>query len=106
MASGSADQQRSEQIASSIHTYSYEAFEVAKLFVAGDDPEPLKRRARDLEARLPEVAARVREVDDAYKPDLNQVLSEASLDLDYVLAGGGRPSSLRLAHVIAEQAAQ
>ena len=96
---------RSEEIASTIHAFSYEAFDIAKSFVAGSDPQPLKQRAGDLKARLPEFAALIPEAKEAYRADLNRVLSETRLDLEYVLAGGGRPSSIRLAHVIREQTA-
>ncbi len=51
-------------------------------------------------ARTP---GQMQDADEAYRADLNNVLSEAHLDLEYVLGGGGRPSSLRLAHVIREQ---
>lgn len=94
---------RNKEIVSSIHVFSNEAFDVAKSFVAGSDPEPLKEKAADLKAKLPEFAALIPEAKEAYRADLNRSLSEARLDLDYVMAGGGRPSSMRLAHVIREQ---
>ncbi len=94
-----------EEIVSSIHAFSYEAFDLAKAFVAGSEPEPLKQKASDLKTRVPKFAAKMREAEEAYRPDLNRVLSEARLDLDYVLGGGGRPSSIRLGHVMREQAA-
>ena len=92
-----------EAIVSSIHAFSLEAFNLAKLVVSGADTESLKQQARDLKERLPEIAAQMRDADEEYRADLNSVLSEARLDLEYVLAGGGRPSSMRLAHVIREQ---
>ena len=95
---------RTEEIVRSIHLFSIEAFNLAKLFVAGSDPEPLAEQAKALGERLPTVAAQMQDADEEYRPDLNRVLSEANLDLEYVLGGGGRPSSLRLGHVIMEQA--
>ena len=94
---------RTEEIVSSIHAFSLEAFNLAKLFVSGFDPASLKEQVEQLKERLPAVASQMNGADEAYRPDLNNVLSEARLDLDYVLAGGGRPSSMRLAHVIREQ---
>jgi len=93
-----------EEIVKSIHLFSNEAFAVAKSLVAGDTSESLKQRASDLKTQLPKFAARMQEADQVYRADLNRVLSEARLDLDYVLAGGGRPSSIRLSHVIRESA--
>jgi hypothetical protein len=94
-----------EEIVAAVHTFSNEAFTVAKSFVAGSDAGPLKQKAGDLKTQLPKFAARMQEADQAYRADLNRVLSEAHLDLEYVLAGGGRPSSIRLSHVICEQSA-
>ena len=100
---GEAAPGRDQEISLYVHTYSQEAFDVARRFVEGEQPDALVPQAAELRARLPEVAARAREASEARRPDLNNTLSEARLDLDYVLGGGGRPSSLRLAHVIAEQ---
>ena len=105
MSNNSPKESSTEEIVSSIHRFSYPAFDLAKLLVAGGDPEPLKEQARNLEALFPEFVAQKREADEEYQADLNNVLSEAGLDLDYVLAGGGRPSSIRLGHVIREQSA-
>ena len=94
-----------QEIAKSIHLFSQEAFAVAKSLVAGDTSETLKQRASELKNQLPTIAARMQEADQEYRPDLNRALSEARLDLDYVLAGGGRPSSIRLSHFILDQSA-
>jgi hypothetical protein len=92
-----------EEIVKSIHLFSNAAYTLAKAFVAGDTSELLKQKAGELRPQLPQFAARMQEAEPAYRADLNRVLSEARLDLDYVLAGGGRPSSIRLSHVIREQ---
>jgi hypothetical protein len=102
MARSAKNEDRNEEIARTIHAFSSEAFALAKAFVAGGDPEPLKRKAGGLSARVPEMATLMREADPAYRADLNRALSEARLDLEYVLAGGGRPSSMRMAQVIRE----
>ena len=105
MSSNSPKESSTEEIVSSIHRFSYQVLDLAKQLVAGSDSEPLKEQARDLKALFPEFVAQMREANEEYQPDLSLVLSEARLDLDYVLAGGGRPSSIRLGHVIREQSA-
>jgi len=99
---GQTEAERDDQIELYVHAFSREAFEVAKRFVEGEEAAALVLQAAELRARLPDVAARAREASEAYRADLNNTLSEAKLDLDYVLGGGDRPSSLRLAHLIAE----
>ena len=94
--------ERNEEIELFVHRFSREAFELARAFVTGDASEGLKRQAVELKTRLPEVVARAREASEAYRPDLNLALSEANLDVEYVLAGGDRPSSIRLGHLIGE----
>ena len=95
-----------KEIVIAVHTFSNEAFTLAKAFVAGSAAESLRQKAAELKIQLPTIAARMQEADVAYRADLNRVLSEARLDIDYVLAGGGRPSSIRLSHVIREQEAR
>ncbi|KAA3653963.1 MAG: hypothetical protein DWQ04_34865 [Chloroflexi bacterium] len=98
-----------EEIVVSIHRFSNEAFKVAKSFVTGSDVEPLsdvsslKEKASDLKSQLPEFAALMQEADQGYRADLNRALSNARLDLEYVLADGKRPSSTRLYHIIRDQ---
>jgi len=95
-----AAERRNEAITRAIALFSNEAFAVAKSYVAGEDAAPLQERAAALKTELPAVAARMQDADPAYRSHLNRTLSEARLDLDYVLGGGGRPSSIRLSHVI------
>src|SRR5262245_66270555 len=84
-----------------VHSFSNEAFALAKAFVAGEGgPEEQKARAAALKERVPELAARMPSVPEEYRPDINQALADARLDLDYVRAGGNVPSSIRLHHVI------
>lgn len=103
MPTDSSDRNRNEEISSAIHAFSREAYDLAKQFVAGTDPDALKTRAETLRTELPNVAAKMKEADEERRPGLNRVLSEARLDLDYVIGGGGRPSSIRLGHVLQEQ---
>jgi hypothetical protein len=90
-----------EELGLVAHRFSNEAFEVAKAFVAGnDDPEELKVKATELRERLPTISSRLSSLPDAERADANRVLSEANLDIGYVLAGGNVPSSIRLHHVM------
>ena len=100
MPATSNSQKLNDEIVKAIHLFSNEAFAVAKLMVAGDTSEALKQKAGELKSQLPGVAARMQEADPNYRADLNRALSEARLDLEYVLAGGGRPSSIRLSPLI------
>ena len=100
MEESNTDERRNEEISRAIALFSNEAFTLAKSFVAGEDAAPLKERAAALKTELPAVAARMQDADPEYRPHLNRTLSEARLDLDYVLGGGGRPSSIRLSHVL------
>jgi len=88
-----------------VRRFSLEAFEVAKAFVRGDAAHEAKAKAAELHERLPAVAARAQAASQD-QPDLNRVLSDARLDLTYVMAGGARPSSVRLAHFQDDQARQ
>jgi hypothetical protein len=101
---GRSDQTDSMALEQEVHLFSNQAFDLAKDFVAGKDAAVLKEQARKLEPRVPELAARAKTADPAYRPDLNRALADARLDLDYVLADGGRPSSTRLHYFQNEQA--
>lgn len=103
MPTDSSDLNRSEDISSSIYAFSRKAYDLAKQFVAGTDPDALKAQAETLKIELPSVAAKMKEADEERRPGLNRVLSEARLDLDYVIGGGGRPSSMRLGRILQER---
>lgn len=79
-----------------VHRFSNEAFDLAKQFVGGGDRDQLKEKARALQARVPEYGSRAQAAAAAIRPDLNRALSDARLDLSYVLSDGARPSSTRL----------
>jgi hypothetical protein len=81
------------------HRFSMEAFGVAKTFVAGQAPEKeeAKAKAAELLERVPEVAGRAHAAPTDRQADLNRVLSDARLDLTFVISDGARPSSTRLA---------
>lgn len=93
---------QNDAIVKAIHTFSNEAFTLAKSLVGGSDAASLKEQASELKTKVPDFAAQMQEADPASRPDLNRVLSEARLDIEYVLADGKRPSSMRMAHVIRE----
>ena len=84
------------------HRFSNEAFELAKKFLSGKNTEDVKRRALEQQARMPEFAAWAKNAPEALRPDLNRVLSDARLDLSYILSDGKRPSSTRLHYVMSE----
>ena len=86
-----------------IHRFSMRALELAKKVVDGTVTAGDQAAARELAERLPAVAATSRELSEAYRAGANKALSEARLDLAYVAAGGGIPSSLRLGWYIKEQ---
>jgi hypothetical protein len=87
------------------HRFNNEVFGLAKEFLAeGADREAIKARAREYEARLPELSARLKDAPPELRPDLNRALADARLDLAYILADGNRPSSTRLHFYLTEQA--
>jgi hypothetical protein len=108
MAEGAAEaghnsQAEDTELQLAVHRFSNEAFSLAKEYVTGKDPEGVKSRARDLEARVPEFGARAQTAPPEIRPDLNRVLSDARLDLAYILADGNRPSSTRLHYFLSDQ---
>ncbi|MGH2389513.1 MAG: hypothetical protein ACRDIE_15035, partial [Chloroflexota bacterium] len=84
------------------HRFSNEAFELAKEFVSGKNIEDVKRRAREQQQRIPRFGEWAKSAPEALRPDLNRVLSDARLDLGYILSDGKRPSSTRLHYVLRE----
>jgi hypothetical protein len=79
-----------------VHRFSNEAFDLAKNWAAGKNREEVKEQARKLETRVPEFGKRASEAEAQLRPDLNRALSDARLDLSYILSDGQRPSSTRL----------
>lgn len=88
---------------SEIHRFSMQALELAKKVVDGTVTADDQAAARQLAEQLPAQAAKSRGLAEAYRAGADQALSEADLDLAYVAAGGGIPSSLRLGWYIKEQ---
>ena len=84
------------------HRFSNEAFELAKEYLSGKNTEDVKRRAREQQERVPQFGAWAKSAPEALRPDLNRVLSDARLDLSYILSDGKRPSSTRLHYVLSE----
>lgn len=89
-----------DDVALEVHRFSMEAFEVAKAFVTGQDPDGAKAKAAQLLEQVRQVAARAHTAPASSQADLNRVLSDARLDLTYVTSDGARPSSVRLAHLM------
>jgi hypothetical protein len=86
------------------HRFSNEAFGLAKEFVAADDgAEAIKERAREYQARLPTLTARLPQVPEAKRAAIAKTLSDARLDLSYILADGNVPSSTRLHFYLEDQ---
>lgn len=77
-----------------------EALDLAKAAVLGrGDQAARERQARALLARLDELLPRV----DKSQPDIQRALTDATLDIYYILQGGAGAVSLRLAHFIRER---
>ncbi len=60
----------------------------------------MKQRAREQQERVPKFGEWAKSAPEALRLDLNRVLSDARLDLGYILSDGKRPSSTRLHHVL------
>ena len=86
-----------------IHRFSMRALELAKKVVDGTVTAADQAAARELAERLPAFAASSRGLAEAYRAGAAKALSEARLDLAFVAAGGGIPSSVRLGWYIKEQ---
>lgn len=102
MAEG-AKKPKDAEVSREIQLFSNRTLELAKAVVDGSATDADKAAARDLTAQLPEMAAKARGLAEAYRPGAAQALSEAQLDLAYVAAGGGIPSSIRLGWYIKEK---
>jgi hypothetical protein len=85
-----------------VHRYRNDALEVALAFsrVDGDERAEAKARAKSLRDRLPDVVAAARSAAADRQPELNKTLSDARLDLGWVLSDGTLPTSARLARAL------
>lgn len=86
-----------------IQRFSMKALELAKAVVDGAATADDAEKAKELSAKLPEFAASARELAPAYRESAMKALSEARLDLAYVAANGGIPSSIRLGWYIKDK---
>lgn len=86
-----------------IHRFSMRALALAKKVVDGTVTADDQAAARELAERLPALAAQSRALAEAYRVGAVKALADARLDLDFVAAGGGIPSSLRLGWYLKEQ---
>ena len=98
-----AKKPKTSDVSRDIQRFSNRTLELAKTVVDGSTTDADRNAARDLAAELPKMAAKARELAEAYRPGAAQALSEAQLDLAYVAAGGGIPSSIRLGWYIKEK---
>lgn len=89
-----------------ITAFSDRAYALAKKVVEGSAGEKEKSEAAELASQMPAEAAKLKSIDEGHRPDAQRALSEARLDLSYVAAGGGIPSSIRLGRYIAEHEAE
>ena len=60
--------------------------------------------AKTMLVQLPELAGRSKSLDEADRTAMNGPLADARLDLQFVMAGGGLPSSIRLGQYMNERA--
>lgn len=86
-----------------IQRFSNHALALAKTVVDGSSAESDRATAREMADRLPELAAKAQSLSDAYRAAAMKALGDARLDLAFVAAGGGIPSSIRLGWYIKEQ---
>ena len=86
-----------------IQRFSMQALELAKAVVDGAAGGDAAEKAKELSGQLPEFAATARELAPAYREGAMKALSEARLDLAYVAANGGIPSSIRLGWYIKDK---
>lgn len=86
-----------------IQRFSNQALALAKTVVDGSSAEGDKETASEMAARLPALAAEAQTLSDAYRAAAMKALGDARLDLAFVAAGGGIPSSIRLGWYINEK---
>ena len=98
-----AKKPKDAEVSREIQRFSNRTLELAKAVVDGSATAAEKAAARELAGQLPAMAAKARALAEAYRPGAAQALSEAQLDLAYVAAGGGIPSSIRLGWYIKEK---
>jgi hypothetical protein len=91
------------ELSREIQRFSMQALELAKAVVDGAATEDDKQKARELAERLPGLAAKSRELSEAYRPGAAKTLADARLDLAFVAADGKLPSSTRIGWYIKEK---
>ena len=91
-----------EDVVLAVHRYRNEALDSALAFsrAAADDRAEAKAQAKLLHDRLPDVVATARSAPAGHQPDLNKTLSDARLDLGWVLSDGKLPTSAQLARAL------
>jgi len=86
-----------------IQRFSMQALELAKAVVDGSATEADRQEARELAEQLPLLAAKSRELSEAYRAGAAKTLADARLDLAFVAADGKLPSSTRIGWYIKEK---
>lgn len=87
-----------------IQLFSMKALALAKTVAEGQQEDATKAEARELAAKLPSLAAKAKDLPEAYRESATRSLSEARLDLSYVANDGKVPSSIRIGQYLAERA--
>lgn len=88
-----------------IQRFSMQALALAKRVVDGSAEPDDQETATSMQAQLPVLAGRSKSLDEADRAAMNGALADARLDLQFVLAGGGIPSSIRLGQYMNEREA-
>jgi hypothetical protein len=92
-----------ETLEQSVRLLYAESFELAKKYsgIEGDH-EAMQKRGQEMQRERDDLLRRGGSQD----PELQRLLSEASLDIDYVARGGNSPMSTRLAYYLMEMRQQ
>src|SRR6185312_5285671 len=88
-----------------IQRFSMRALTLAKAVVDGSATDADRKAAHDLSEQIRSLADKAGALDEAYRAVAMRALADARLDLAFVAANGGIPSSTRLGWYIKEHAA-
>lgn len=88
-----------------IQRFSMRALALAKAVVDGSATDADREMARELSGQVPVMAAQARSLGEAYRAGASRALADAHLDLAFVAANGGIPSSTRLGWYMKEREA-
>lgn len=86
---------------STVHQLSNEAFSLAKQAAQGtDDAQERERKARDIDRQLDNLLPQIQASPANEQAILIQVWNDARLDTSYILSGGTMPTSTRLSNYL------